>query len=454
MVRACRSVLAFTLRSLLLLPLLAGGACHEQRAANPPAVDRPPDGGEPTADGPAPVGDAAAPEDADVVDAAEAASTRAADAAPDVTPVAPFVPHPDPKSVALFDDQQILDFHVSFPPGAWERLLSSREEPALRWVPCSFRFQEQTFADAACRRKGNMFDWDRTNAKPQFLVRFNHLDSKARFRGMRRLDFESFSGFAAPVRDRLGMWLMRQAGLDASRVNHVRVWRDGQQLGLYQNIEMVDQELLDDHFGPEAGGNLWESGVELETNETTANQARMRALEALLDKEPLTPPGDHAVFYGKLATLMDVPQVLREMAAETVLLTADNFSNNLANFYYYEHPRRGIMVLPWDFDSILAGPPDSDPFEYWSNGMPGKLRLLINQNPAWKAAFVNHVVQIRDTVLARMPAVLDQICAQIADAVRDDPNTLFTFEEFQADCRDLRTAIAERDAALRRMLGR
>ena len=63
------------------------------------------------------------------------------------------------------------------------------QQAALRWVRCSFSFEGETVPEAACRRKGNMFDWDQAR-KPQFVVRFNLKDKMARFRGLRRLNLE------------------------------------------------------------------------------------------------------------------------------------------------------------------------------------------------------------------------------------------------------------------------
>jgi hypothetical protein len=247
------------------------------------------------------------------------------------------------------------------------------------------------------------------------------------------------------------MWLMREAGLDASRVNHARVFKDGQLLGLYMNVEAVDKEFLEDHYGAEATGNLWEDG-ELKTNEEVNDRSRLVALQKLIADEPLD--GDHTAFDAQLDALIDVPQVLREMAAETAIVAADNFSNGSPrNFFYYEHPSRGFQVLPWDLDSIFLSPIDSDPFEFWANQKPNKLRQLMNQNPAWRGQYVAALVDIRDRVLARAPARLAAICAQIAPAVREDMNRLSTFEEFQSDCATQAALIPQRITNLRRLLG-
>jgi spore coat protein CotH len=367
---------------------------------------------------------------------------------PDPGGPGPSVPGP---AASMFDESRILDFHLTFPAGAWERLLNPQGPQDQHWVPCTFQFDGQT-AQAACRRKGNLEHWPREK-KPQIIVRFNLTDTGGRFRGLRRLNLESFWETAAPIRDRLAMWMMREAGLPASRVNHVRVFKDGTLLGLYQNIEAIDREFLERHFGADAGGNLWEAGepIELKTNEAINDQSRLHALEALVDDEPLQ--GDHTAFFGKLPAMIDVDEVLREMAAETVALADDNFSNGGSNYYLYDHPRRGFLVLPWDFDTIFLAVTDADPWEFWDGADPNKLRQLMNQNPAWRTRFSELVAQIRDSVLPRMPDQVLAMCNQVREAVRQDPNRVPSFQDFEDDCQHLRQQAPARQQALKQMLG-
>jgi hypothetical protein len=375
------------------------------------------------------------------------------DGGPRPPPTGPLaMPVHSPRSVALYDESKVVDFYLTFPPGEFEKLKAPPGPGDARWVNCGFRFETDTAPAAHCRRKGNPEDW-KQEIKPAMLVRFNFIDKMGRFRGLRRINLEIFDGFEAPVRDRLGMWMMREAGIDAPRVNHARVFKDGQLYGLYMNVETVDKEFLEDHFSTDGEGNLWDDSGELKTNETINDNSRLIALNQLVAAEPLA--GDHTAFFTKLDAMIDVSQFLREMAAETVMLTDDNFSNGSSNFLYYDHPKRGFMVLPWDLDTILSsGPVNADPFAFWGSSPPNKMRQLMNQNPTWKTEFVNAAVEIRDGVLARAPAKLDAICEQISGAVREDPTRTANFEDFQRDCAGLRGRIAGRIAALKQSLGR
>ena len=359
---------------------------------------------------------------------------------------------PSPKSTPLFDEGTIVDFYVTFSDDAWNKLLTLTGPNDTRWVPCTFTALGDPVVNADCRRKADMTDWP-FEKKPQFIVRFNLTNKEGRFRGLRRLNLESFDGAAAPIRDRIGMWVMREAGIDAPRVNHARVFKNGEILGLYMNIEAEDKEFLEDHFPAADDGNLWESGYELKTNEAVNDTARLDALSNLIDNEPLT--GDHTEFFNQLAMRMDVRQVLREMAAETALITNDNFSQGSTNFAYYEHPTRGFIVLPWDLDSIITqAPVDADLYDYKGGSDGSKLRELMNQNPTWRAQFTDDLVDIRDGIMTRVPELVDAICAQIHEAVEEDPNRTSSTEDFQADCARVRQAVIDRIAAMKTILGR
>jgi hypothetical protein len=392
---------------------------------------------------PAPIPDAAAPPDA----------PAPVDSAPPVTDVGSNLPQPSAMSIAVYDEATVVDLYLTFPAGEWDRLLTLMGPNEGRWVSCTVAGFGTPATPASCRRKGDPLDW-LIEKKPQIVVRFNRTDSSGRFRGLRRLNLESFDGTSAPIRDRIGMWLMREAGVNAPRANNARVFKDGAYLGLYQNIEALDKEFLEDHFGADANGNLWEDGFDLKTNEDMPNQSRLDELNALVERESLN--GDHTAFFAALATRIDVPQFLLEMAAETALLAQDNFSNGSSNFSYYEHPKRGFMVLPWDFDSIFTeAPVTADLYDYRGvSDEPNKMRRLMNQNPLWKKQFDDALVQIRDQHLSRVPAKVDQVCALIREAVRTDPNRTATFADFETDCTLVKTRVTQRIAAIKQVLGR
>lgn len=347
---------------------------------------------------------------------------------------------------ALYDEAEIPVLDLRFSAGAWRDFLAGWSRKDRVEVTCDVGFRGVWFEGASCQPKGNEGDWD-DETRPQFRITINASRKDARFLGLRRLNLESNREHPAPVRDRLAMGMMRQAGLRAPRVNHVRVMLNGAYYGLFQNIEYVNQEFVAANYP--GGGNLYEKGTELRTNEDENDTSDLAALDALVDAEP--PDGDHAAFFTALEALVDVPQVIRVMAAETVLPSYDNFSNGSWNYWWYHPPGGRFVLVPWDLDDCLSdlAPPDSDPFTFLGHATkPNRLRQWIDRNPTWRQAFVDELAAIRDGAYAALAGRAAEVCSQIREAFREDPTKNATLEAFDADCADIARRVEARRAFL------
>lgn len=376
----------------------------------------------------------------------------------------PFENGPNPATIPVYDPETIVAFEVLMSEDDWRKIEDVTTARAVlrsgaeRYVHCTFRFGSETFEDAACRRKGNDLDWD-LDIKPQVIIRFNKWDPDGRFRGLRRLNLEATAAGVAPVRDRLGMWLMREAGVDAPRVNHATLKVNGVDYGLYMNIEPIDREFLEDHF-ENPDGDLYADGNELVTNEGESDKGRLHDLKDLVEDE--AEEGDHEEFYEELAELLDIDQVLRENAAEAVLPTCSNFTNGYNNFYLYDDPVSGFRVLPWDLDRLLtdSNATDTNPFEAPAKGLlvPDvwrlKLRRLMLRNPAWRAKYEDLLVEIRDGAYARLAGEVTRVCAGIRQVWMTDARWGNDVLAFDQDCAGMKDRIHQRIAFLKQVLRR
>lgn len=372
----------------------------------------------------------------------------------DITPAKEYPQPPGPKNQAMFDENTIVEFYLTISEAEWQKFLEYRAEGKKEDVHCTFEWDGDVFADAACRSKGNPDYW-KDEKKPQFTIRFNRWNKDLRFHGLRKLNLEANPYTTTPIRDRLGMWLMREAGIDAPRVNHARVYLNGKYLGLYMNIEAIDREFLEGHFN-DPTGNLYENGYVLKTNEEINDLHNLYTYEDLIDDEPLG--ADHKTFIEAFSKIADVHEILLEMAAEVVLPTADNFTNGSWNFYLYDCPGRGFLVLPWDLDTIIDeySPPDTDLYEWWGGEIgnpPSKFRLLVNEIPIWRQEFEDNLVKIRDGPYARLAERASFYCQQIRDSFEADPSRTVSMEEFDAGCMDIRNRIESRVTYIRNRLG-
>ena len=341
----------------------------------------------------------------------------------------PASPGPSPMSVALYDESKVIDLFLTFPPGrvgkaaqraGWSR--TTRAGSAAR-----FTFEGESFPEAHCRRKGTPEIWD-IEKKPQIIVRFNFVNKQGRFRGLRRLNLEFFDGTDAPIRDRLGMWLMREAGLRRP---------PGQPRPRLQGRAAAGP--LHEHRGRRQGvprrplrhrrQRRQPVGERLGAQDQRGDAQRPPRLESLNDlveREPLN--GDHTAFYAAARRAGGHrPDPARAGGGDRrphrrQLLERGGRTSSITST-----PRRGFLVLPWDLDTIYSAPTDADLFAFWEP-RPEQAAPAHQPEPRLAAPVRRTSWSTSATGCSpRWPAKAKAICDQVAPYVAADPNRRATY---------------------------
>lgn len=380
---------------------------------------------------------------------------------PSDPPSSPPPPGPGPsqKNAWIFAGDKVVDIQVQLRAKVWDQLMRFHAERLKTWVPVDVTIDGELFQDAAIRLKGNPDRWDDEHVI-QFVIRFDYYDSKGRFHGLRRINLDHEG--VAPVRNTVGMYALRQAGVRASRTGYVRLSITTQDsldagypqglYGFYENIEVVDREFLEDRFADPAG-TLYKHGLELKSGPDESDECDLIVLDELVFGEPLD--ADHTRFYLRIAQVLAIDDVITTLAAEATLGLGDNFWAGGDNYFLYNEPTRGMVVLPWDVDDVLSevSPAHADLYSFHGvvrlGLLPNRLWQLIQQHPGWRQRFDDEVRRIREEVLPGLaPFAADQ-CAFVRDDVAQDPSRRFTMLEFDHDCETMARRAGERLVFLR-----
>ena len=194
----------------------------------------------------------------------------------------------------------------------------------------------------------------------------------ARVQGLKDLNLNGEHNDPSIMRARIAWELAQDAGMPAPRVNHVRLFINGQPYGLYANIEHYNDDYVEHRFARDAG-NLYKclypadlanlgsdpnsykltSGgrrvYELKTNDTADNYSGLArfvtALHATTSTQALC----------ALDSVFNVNSYLKWLAWEVTTGHWDNHSFNKNNFYLYEDPASGLMeFLSYDADNTFG----------------------------------------------------------------------------------------------------
>jgi spore coat protein CotH len=160
------------------------------------------------------------------------------------------------------------------------------------------------------------------------------------------------------MHERLAYWVYRQAGVPASRSNHLLLTVNGQFYGLYANVETVKKKLIGRWFADNAGPLFEGTDVDFAPQyvEDFELEAGMddRTLIAGLSMALTMPSADAAITAA--GGFADMDKFRHFWAAASVVGQFDALPYSMPgdDFYVYADPTSGrLAFLPWGMDETF-----------------------------------------------------------------------------------------------------
>lgn len=329
-----------------------------------------------------------------------------------------------PKACADLYDQDILPtFELEFDPDVWAAVKSDCSKGSQTYRPVQFTYDGETVS-AMARLKGN---WSWSCEKLQFVISFNEEDPTARFHGLRKVMLDAPWYDHSLLHERLAFPLFEARGIPYSCANNARLEVNGEYYGLYANLERIDHEYLERHF-EDPGGNLYQGGSELKTNEDVNDTSDLTALNAAHTVE-------------QIAELVDLDAAVAEWSMEAMIPAMDNYWAGVEiNYYLYDHPTQGFLYVPYDLDISFGDSAYSDGSLIWPNTvnvdpityehygwLKEQLVKTVLADPAWCERFVEELELSRAAYSpTELAAQLAEWDAQIGPSLEEDPHKTFT----------------------------
>lgn len=275
---------------------------------------------------------------------------------------------------SVFNPQTLLRVEITLAPADWEALrtqtrsmvtaLARDRHPdtakkPFSWFPADVRVNGVAIPNVGVRKKGFIGSLDRD--KPSLKLDFKRFEKGRRAAGLKQLTLNNNKQDPAAIHQFLAYQFFRDAGLPAARANHALVAVNGETLGIYSNVESMDDLFMDRRFAGKTG-TLYEGTItdfvdgwadKFETKLGGGdNYADVRKVVAALAT-------DDDRLLAELDAVLDVKQFYRFWAAEVLLSHWDGYAGNRNNFFIYRPKRSDRFVfLPWGMDHIA----DRHPF--------------------------------------------------------------------------------------------
>jgi spore coat protein CotH len=353
------------------------------------------------------------------------------------------------ESAFLFALDEVQEFELQIPPESWEALL---EEPRV-YQPGTFRHRGESW-QVGVRLKGQLGSFralDR-GLKSAFKIDFDRYDPVGSFFGLRKLTLNNMVQDPSYSSEHLGYLLFDAVGVPVPRTGYAWLRVNGEDWGLYLNIESPDRRWVERHF-LDSSGNLWEGSYVIDddrwifpdfTYEGVAwfeqdlegvpegRQDLLNVVRALENSDP-----DQRV--EAVADVVDDGAFLRFCAAEVFLTHWDGYSGNTNNFRMYWDPTVGRLVfLPWGIDQTSRTWQRSD--SIFGNQSAGLLLRRLLDHPS---GFDDYLEAMGEVIVAYQELPLrgtwERLGELLEGYVEEDPRREFglgVYEDFRADLRE------------------
>jgi spore coat protein CotH len=259
---------------------------------------------------------------------------------------------------------------------------------APAYVNAGFRFDDETLASTGFRlRVPTVAGNGDTERKYSLRVNFNYYGGP-RFHGIDRIHFANNKNDPSLMREILFSRVLDRMQVPASRASYAWVKADGQGLGLYTMVEMIDERFVRAIWEnqPEAGGgNLYKCEPKSEADTgcslTWAGDRRTDYLDTtcleedgcglvlksneddptlnnysdLIDFLDFLNNSTDLEFAAGIEERFDVDAFLRYLAVAVALGDVTGYLGGIDNFYLYHRPDTGKFVfIPWDHNKSMG----------------------------------------------------------------------------------------------------
>ncbi len=312
--------------------------------------------------------------------------------APNAAPRTPKqIAHGDVQSYAdkaLYDPSVVRTIFLQFPQSDWFDELADFYRTDVE-LPASMRVDGKDYAGVGVGFRGNSSYFGVQGKKKSFSISVDFTDPKQKLYGYGELNLLNCNDDPSYVREAVHAFVAR-GYMPALQANLVQVVVNGENWGLYANVQQFDKTYLDESFGtkkgvrfkvpanPRGGAGLawlgedkkaYEAAYELKGS--LEGEAKDAAWTRLIEACRIlnTTPVDQ--LETALPSVLDVDAALWFLAVDAALLDGDGYASRASDFLLWESPEGRFRPLPYDSNEILS-----------SGGGPGGMRGRRGAAPA------------------------------------------------------------------------
>jgi spore coat protein H len=282
------------------------------------------------------------------------------------------------------------------------------------YKPANLRFKNSQMdttltLPVGVRLRGNT---SRYAEKKSFKIDFREFGGK-KFFNYKKINLKANVNDPSLIREALTLEQYRLLGVPAARTHHAKLYINEEYMGVYLDVEQVDDVFLSMRFGHSEGflykcswgANLSnttqvadEALFESEINKSLDTRAELSHFVQVLNE------ASDEEFVTEIEKVFEVDRFLRQLAVEALSGHWDGYSYNQNNFYLYYNGQSGkVEFFPYDVDNTwgidwVGQDWGSYDLNHWvAPGQPRPLTNRILAVPAYRDAYEGYIRELTET---------------------------------------------------------
>lgn len=369
-------------------------------------------------------------------------------------------PPPDARAPGedLYDPEKVPSFELELEPAAIA-LLSNPLEDKKTWVHARFKFGAVTFADVGVRRKGGT-TYRVLPDKASLKVKFNKWVKGQKLNGLEELTLNNMVSDPTRLSERLAYHVFRAMGLPAQKANTAHLSINGEDYGIYANVETPDENFLARAFGNRVRtlyevvwGSSWmpgDTGYEIDIGAPGAPAGTMPDIDLL---SAAVAASKDETLLADFAPRLHVRQWLRHSATEAVTGHHDGYAYGFwesHNYFMVGDVDGKFSLVPWSTDLSFS---DSDGVPDAANPRSDTALARCTKSACWNEYKIEMQSVLSTYEKLDLVSLATKWHDQIDPLVRSDPKGAGSVALYEETTAKLYDWLAARPNVIRAQLG-
>ncbi len=353
----------------------------------------------------------------------------------------------------LYDESTLRTLEISFQDPKWFTALS-KSYPSATYFKADLKVDGFTYRDVGVRFRGNT-SYRAAEKKKPIKISMDAFVPGQKLYGYRTLNLNNCAFDPSFVREVLFFHIYRHYCV-APRANYVKLKVNGDNYGVYANVQQINKDLGKAWFKDNDGNryraepipNVSRNGsaliwlgsnpvdyypyYEIKSENTPNPWVDLLNLCEVLNNKPL------GTLESDLPKVLSMDSALWMLAINNALVNPDSYINYVChNYYLYNDLHHGrFRLLPWDVDHSFS----SKHLENWkmdpNTQLTNPKRPLISrvfQIPRWRAAYKTRIRIVLDEFIRWevLGPMIAKYQALIDAEVKADPVKVHSYEDFK-----------------------